>query len=258
MITNFRKFRAMKRILDSSILIVLFSTILTIKIGFSQVWFDLGVNGSAGTGLLTNPSLYSDSSFNVAPQIQSSVSFKVGINPTETDAVVIETGFFNRSYEIDQFDVPGLIPNQGYTQNINFSGIHSALLYRRTNESSFFEIGPMYTMNSNQRLNDNANVNNVNENFIKKNTFRIAAGIGGVVIGSERVTLVSGFRLIYDLSDLRDESAFGESFPYQSYNDQSLHRVLKAIDFQLSLELNISLGFLYRTQCGKRQLIFEW
>ena len=93
--------------------------------------------------------------------------------------------------------------------------------------------------------------------FFEKSCYRLLAGLGGFVFGTERVTLVTGIRLIYDLSDLRASSFQGQAFPFQNYNDSSLHHTLRALDFQINLELNDSLGFLYRSQCGKRQLIFQ-
>lgn len=227
------------------------------NLSFCQVWFDFGLNGGVGTGFFTNSKLYSDNRFNVIPKIHNNVSFKMGINPTELDAIVLEIGSYNRVYEIDQFMIPGFDDNSVFNQNIAFNGFQTAILYRRTNESSFIEIGPMLHRITSQNVIDEANLSNSQEVFFEKSCYRLVAGLGGFVFGTERVTLVTGIRLIYDLSDLRASSFQGQAFPFQNYNDSSLHHTLRALDFQINLELNVSLGFLYRSQCGKRQLIFQ-
>lgn len=243
--------------IKNKILITLFFFFL-LNVFYAQVWFDVGLNGSLGTGFYTNSNLYSNKSYNVIPKLQNSYSLKIGINPTEVDAAIVELGGFNRVYEFEQYDLPGLDPTIGYLQNFSFSGFESALLYRRTTESSFFEIGPMMTFNSNQIINDEASPSNTYGEYLKKRSYRFVAGIGGFILGSERLTLVSGLRILYDISDLRSATSEGQSFPFQNYNDNSRHSALRGLDFQINFELNVSMGFLYRSKCGKRQLIFQW
>jgi hypothetical protein len=224
----------------------------------SQVWFDIGLNGGMGTGFLTDSKIYSDSRFNFSPKLNNSFSLKIGINPSEIHSAVIEIGGFNRAYGIEQAYIPGAPSNTQFTEKITFSGFQTALLYRKTQDATFFEFGPMWSKITSQELTDEFSQIPFNSSVIHEQNFRLVAGIGGFVMGTERVSFVTGIRFLYDLSDLRAKSDFGQTFPFQNYNDASLSKNQKALDIQLNFELNISLGFLYRKACGKRNVAFKW
>lgn len=233
-------------------------SILLVCNTFAQVWFDVGFNGGIGTGFYTNKIFYNDQRFNLVPNIGNTASFKLGINATDRHSAVIELGYFKRSYGIDQAFVPNIDDFKVFYQQITFSGFQGALLYRNTNEGTFIEIGPMWNSIRNQQITDQVNSSSIPNNVINKKSVRGVFGLGGYLFGNERVTLVGGFRVLYDFSDLRDTSPSGISFPFYNYQDKTLNQSLHAIDFQLNLELNISLGFLYRASCGKRSVVFEW
>ena len=226
----------------------------------SQVWFDFGLNGSVGSGFYMGKSFYSDSRFNVVPQLNNTVALKVGVNPSEKHSVVIELGYANRAYAMDQALIPGKDENDVFTQQLFFSGFQGALLYRNTNEGSFIEVGPMINSISSQSLSDQASSLTSQPSFITDKSVRGVFGFGGYVLGSERVTLVAGLRFLYDFSDLRSINSDGElvSFPFYNYNEKTLNQPLHALDVQFNLELNVSLGFLARASCGKRKVVFEW
>jgi hypothetical protein len=225
---------------------------------YGQVWFDFGLNSSMGSGFYTGKTFYNDSRFNLVPKLNNAFGLKIGVNPAEKHSAVIELGYANRAYAIDQAFVPGKNENTVFTQQLNFSGFQGALLYRNTNEGTFVEIGPMFSMIQNQSLSDQASSSYTNQSILASRILRGVFGLGGYILGSERVTLVGGIRVLYDFSDLRSKEPVGEAFPFQNYNENALHQPLKAIDIQINLELNISLGFLARASCGKRKVIFEW
>jgi hypothetical protein len=223
----------------------------------AQVWFDIGLNGAVGTGFLTNSHLFNDTRFNVAPALNNAFALKIGINPSEQHSAVIELGYMNRSYEIDQAIVPNQDPNSVYTQNISFSGIQTGLFYRRTVEATILEVGSVMNFISKQSLSDPVNPMNEQNTYIGDKSIRGAIGISGFIIGTERVTLVTGLRFLYDFKDLRAAGQIGQQYPFQNYNDPSLFQPVRGLDVQLNMELNISLGFLYRARCGKRTLVFQ-
>ena len=225
---------------------------------FGQVWFDLGFNGSVGTGFYTNEIFYNDKRFNLIPKIGNTASFKLGINASDRHSAVLELGYFKRGYGLNQAFVPNQDDKKVFFQEIDFSGFMGALLYRNTNEGTFIEIGPMWSSIKNQQLTDDINSIVINENVITKQAFRGVFGLGGYMFGNERVTLVGGVRVLYDFSDLRASVTTENGFPFYNYTDKTLNRAIHAIDVQLNFELNISLGFLYRASCGKRSVVFEW
>ena len=77
-------------------------------------------------------------------------------------------------------------------------------------------------------------------------------------MGNERVTLVIGLRMMYDFTELRSDHAKELQFPFQNYPEILAPSPFGALEFQINFELNISLGFLYRGNCGMRTLMFEW
>jgi hypothetical protein len=234
-----------------------FLVIFLPNVVYTQVWFDIGLNGAIGTGFLTNSNLFNDTRFNVAPAFNNTFALKIGINPTEQHSAVLELGYMNRSYEIDQALVPNKDPNTVYTQNISFSGLQTGLFYRRTIDATFIELGSVMNFISNQKLVDPVNPQNEQNIYISDKSIRGVFGISGFILGTERVTLVTGIRFLYDFKDLRATNATGEQYPFQNYNDPSLFQPVRGLDVQLNFELNVSLGFLYRARCGKRSLVFE-
>jgi hypothetical protein len=84
-----------------------------------------------------------------------------------------------------------------------------------------------------------------------------AIGFGGYILGNERLTIVSGLRILYDLGDLRSKQAMDKHFPYHNYENLA-NKPFQACHILFSTELNVSLGFLVRKSCGKRTLMFHW
>ena len=119
------------------------------------------------------------------------------------------------------------------------------------------EFGPEFGFLQTQYFHD-ASVPSLNDNvFFKAQMIRAAIGFGGYILGNERVTIVSGLRILYDLSDLRSKQAMDKQFPYHNYENLA-NKPFQAFDIQLCMELNFSLGFLVRKSCGKRTLMFHW
>lgn len=221
-----------------------------------QFWFDVALSGSAGSSFLTNSEIYQDTRIDIAPKVSSNFSLKIGLNFTETESIVLDAGVINRNFHLIQKD----LPNQGTLEqhmNFGYSGFRFLPMYRHTKDGSYVEIGPEFGNIKTQYFRDDANGQISNNTLFGSKSLRGAIGFGGYLLGNERVTLVAGMRLLYDFQDLRSEEAQQEKFPYQNYTDQS-NSPFKAFDIQLSLELNVSLGFLVRSSCGRRQLLFKW
>ena len=68
----------------------------------------------------------------------------------------------------------------------------------------------------------------------------------------------NGLRMMYDFTELRSSYGKEISFPFQNYPEITNPSPLNALEFQVNFELNISLGFLSRTNCGRRTLMFVW
>jgi hypothetical protein len=219
--------------------------------GHTQVWFDFGINTGINTGFFLAKGLPSN-----VPQLGNSVAFKIGINPSEVHSVVIELGHAWRGYGMEYANIPGQDPNQEFNSTLQFTSFQTALLYRKITEGSFLEVGPMFSSTLTETTNDVLN-SQINDNIVQKNIYRGVIGVGGFLLGNERVTLVAGLRLLYDFSDIRSTYAKDNLYPLHPYTNPAVIPSLRAFDVQVNLELNVSLGYLYRASCGKRSVVFE-
>ena len=221
----------------------------------AQIWFDIGLNAGLGTGFITQKEFYQVNQVNFIPKLNTTYSGKIGVNFNDHHSIVFDLGLNNRNFSIDQNEVPGMEITETFRMDFGLSGFRFTPVYRYTNEGSFIELGPEFGRVSSQYINDINEVANVS---IFENYTRGMFGFGGYVLGNERVTLVVGFRVMYDFTELRTDYGKQISFPFNNYNEISNPSRLSALEFQINFELNISLGFLYKNNCGTRTLMFKW
>ena len=222
----------------------------------SQIWFDIAAGGSIGTGICSDLKLYDDTRIDVSPRASSNAFLKIGVNITETESILFDIGVLNRNFSLSQKELPD---SDNMTKNIfmGYTGFRILPMYRHTKEGSYIEIGPEFGSIQNQYYSDEANGSIAENAFFNERSFRGAIGFGGYILGNERITLVSGLRILYDFADLRSNDAVSAQFPYQNYEEKR-NTPFKAFEIQISLELNISLGFLVRSSCGRRKLLIQW
>ncbi len=223
---------------------------------YGQFWFDIAAGVSAGAGISSDFKLYDDTRIDVSPRISSNTFFKVGLNITETESILFDFGVSNRNFLFVQKNLTGS-ENMPKNISLGYTGFRILPMYRHTKEGSYIEIGPEFGSIQNQYYSDEVNGSIPNYSFFSERSFRGAIGFGGYILGNERVTLVSGLRILYDFTDLRSNNAVNAQFPYQNYDDKR-DSPFKAFDIQFSLELNVSLGFLVRSSCGRRKLLIQW
>lgn len=222
---------------------------------YGQFWLDVAASGSLGSGIISNLDIYNDSKIDIAPKISSNAFLKIGANINETESIVLDFGISSRNFQLNQKNLPNISGNQLLT--FGYNSIRILPMYRHTKEGSYIEIGPEFGFLQTQYFRD-ASTPSLNDNiFFKAQMMRAAIGFGGYILGNERVTIVSGLRILYDLGDLRSKQAMDNQYPYHNYENLS-NKPFQAFDFQLCLELNVSLGFLVRKSCGKRTLMFHW
>lgn len=236
------------------ITILFFSLFAPISI-VSQIWFDIGLNVGLGTSFITQNEFYQVNQVNFIPKLNTTYSGKIGVNFNDQHSLVFDLGINNRNFSIDQNEVPGMEINETFRMNFGLSGFRFTPLYRHTNEGAFIEIGPEFGKVSSQYIND---IDPFSNELVFEDYIRGVLGFGGYVLGNERVTLVVGFRIMYDITELRTDYGKQISFPFNNYNEISNPSRFSALEFQLNFEMNISLGFLYRNNCGVRTLMFKW
>ena len=239
---------------------IIFFFILTTSVFFTnpsygQFWFDVAAGGSFGAGIISNLDIYEDSKIDISPKIASNAFLKIGANINETESIVLDFGISIRNFQLIQKNLPNI--SGDHLLSFGYNSIRILPMYRHTKEGSYIEIGPEFSFIQTQYFQDASNIS-LNDNvFFKAKTMRAAIGFGAYILGNERVTLVSGLRILYDLGDLRSKQAIDNQFPYHNYENLA-NKPFQAFDIQLCLELNVSLGFLVRNSCGKRTLMFHW
>tara|TARA_B100001287_G_scaffold276728_1_gene288969 strand:- start:4058 stop:4795 length:738 start_codon:yes stop_codon:yes gene_type:complete len=226
------------------------------NISFGQIWFDISIGGSIGTSISSDFELYNDTRIDVLPKVSSNSFLKIGVNFTETESILVDVGVSNRNFKFTQND---LIDSENSSKNISlgYTGLRILPMYRHTKNGSYIEIGPEFGSIQKHYFSDRANGSISENSFFSKRILRGAFGLGGYILGNERISLVSGLRVLYDFSDLRSEDAINAKFPYQNYEEKR-DVPFKAFDFQINFELNISLGFMVRSSCGRRNLLIQW
>ncbi len=239
--------------LYTALIITIFHQAININ---AQLWFDVGLNNSLGTGIWSDFKIYEETQIDVIPKMSSNHSLKIGLNLNESESFVVDIGYLNRNFQLQQKNI-GNSNNPVERMSFGYSGLRILPLYRHTNEETYFEIGPEFGWIHKSYFTDEANGTLPENTLFEEYNIRGAIGFGAYLLGNERISLVTGMRVLYDFKDLRSETARKEGFPYQNYENQR-ESFFRAIDIQLCLELNISLGFLVRSTCGRRKLLISW
>jgi hypothetical protein len=210
----------------------------------AQTWFEMGLKGGPAVTLLTNSNLFDDVAYN--HRIAGTYFFggKIGINFGPHNGIAFHGGMtrlhqkFENLYEVRTFD------NRAIQVNLVDIGV----LYHRTKESGYFEVGPRISLVKNPtRMDDGGNALNISEQLYSS-YYGFDLGFGAFLIGNDHLTLMTGFRFSYGITPLSDnESLYApENAIYAT--SKSVH----VLTGMLCLELNYSLGYLVKRGCGQR------
>jgi hypothetical protein len=217
------------------------STVFTLN---AQTWFEVGLKGGPATTFLVNKNFMNDTQFN--PKLTPTYFFgaKVGINFGEHDGIAIHAGGtkvqqkFNNEYPLALFD------ERKFTSNL----IEIGLLYHRTSNSGYFEVGPRISLVQNGELIDDGGTSQDISDELIGTYYGMDLGFGSYVIGGDRLSLMMGLRFSYGIAPINlDERPIA---PIQAqYGDSRSVNIFSAM---LCVELNYSLGYLVRSSCGRR------
>ena len=86
-------------------LLALFIIVIQTSFINAQIWFDIGVNGSVGTSVWSDFKIYEDGKIDITPKIASNLSLKLAVNFNETEALVLDIGYLNRTFQLQQKDL---------------------------------------------------------------------------------------------------------------------------------------------------------
>lgn len=210
----------------------------------AQTWFEVGLKGGPATTFLVNKNFFDDTQFN--PRLTPTFFYgaKIGINFGEHDGIAIHGGGtkvqqrFVNEYPSATFD------DRKFTSNL----VEIGLLYHRTSNSGYFEVGPRISLVQNGELIDDGGESQDISDDLMGTYYGMDLGFGSYIIGNDHLSLMMGLRFSYGIAPINlDERPIA---PMQAqYGDSRSVNVFSAM---LCIELNYSLGYLVRSTCGKR------
>lgn len=233
-----KKTQIMNRLLVFTFLLVLPS------IYQAQTWFEVGLKGGPATTFLISKDIFDDTSFDHILTGTYFYGAKVGVNFGPHNGVALHAGGtklnqnFNNKYQTQTFD----------RRNFNAQVIELGVLYHRTKESGYFEVGPKMSLVQNAFISDDGGAKIDFEDHVNRAYYGADLGFGAYVIGNKQLSVMMGLRFSYGFSNMMDSAEPLAPMQAQYSNASSVH-VLSAM---FSIELNYSLGYLVRSTCGNR------
>ena len=238
--------------------LVLFGFLFTSVASYSQLWFDAGLKGGIGTGFLINKTLSSDDRLSVSPGMNYFYGGKFGINFGTEHSITFDVSYSNNSFNFLQ---TGLLDSkQSYKYTINYSTLTLAPLYRHTNDAQYLEIGPEFSFFKKGTIQDAAQPNTTIVAQDRINPLLIGAvfGIGGYIIGNQKISLSMGLRFHYNFNNLISSDFSSSNYPFTNYPDITTHSATNPLTVQAVFELNYSLAQVARASCGKRVALISF
>ena len=219
---------------------------------FSQTWIDLGLKGGYGLNFLYNQNAFEDRSIFYNISYGHTFGGKVGINFNEVNAVTVDvmSSGFNQSFNYKYLNTDSSFST--FTRKLNLNTLDFLLLYRRTTDASYFEIGPQYSLISKAGLTDNFNGNSqkdISSNLLNS-YYAAVMGFGSYIAGGDNFGITMGFRFSYALIDILSESGANAGFPY--YQTYETYKSTNPFTALFVMEFNYDLGHFARANCKKR------
>ena len=226
-----------------NILLFALATTLTFT-GLSQTWFEVGLKGGPATTFLVNRNLMDDPEFNPRLTLSYFYGAKVGINFGENNGIAFHGGIsevrqdFVNEYNLSFFD----------ERRFSARALDIGMLYHRTQESGYFEVGPRISLVQNASLADDGGEAYDITDEVNGAYYGLDLGFGSYVIGNEQISLMMGLRFSYGISPIVEDERPITPILVDYEERRSVH-VFSAM---LCFELNYSLGYLVRSTCGNR------
>lgn len=224
-------------------LLLIILTLLLSTHFHAQTWFEVGLKGGPASTFLLNKDIFEDSSYDHLLTGSYFYGGKIGMNFGPHNGIALHGGAtkvnqnFNNKYEAQTFD----------RRNFNAQVIDIGLLYHRTKESGYFEIGPKISLVRSTSISDDSGERINIEEHMNRSYYGADVGFGGYLIGNERLSLMVGLRFSYGYA-MMDKVEPITPLEAQYSNAGAVH----VFNTMLSFELNYSLGYLVRSSCGRR------
>lgn len=220
---------------------------------YAQTWIDIGLKGGYGVNYLVNKNFSNDRGFSQNLSFGHMYGGKVGVNFNENHALTVDvvSSAFDQSFTYSKDT-----NRTNYIRTIGFNALNFLVMYRKTLNASYFEIGPQYSMITKTRGSDNftqtKNVD-ISENLVKS-YYSAVMGFGGYLMGTENFRVTIGLRFSYALNDIISEKGKQTDFPsiakYESYQPSN------PLTAMVVIELDLDVGYFTKTKCKKKKTSF--
>ena len=181
---------------------ILFVALLLNFSSFSQLWFDIGARGTVGSSFWINTNTYGTSAMSPRLGVSWGVGARFGMNFGEGPGIVFEGMFgqHNAGYKQNMDDGAG-----GYYELKRKSKISLAeanVMFRWLKNSSYVEIGPSFAFPLNPSDVDEQDMYAAPADYFSTIMYGATFGVGGLIVGNEKVGLMLGLKVNYNISDL--------------------------------------------------------
>ncbi len=217
----------------------------------AQVWLELGAKGMMGLTGFYNKNIVDDprhdSQFGLGLSVGGMAALNFGEHHGLNIEVLSATHHQAMSYRGDD-DV-------NKTINIEWKGVDTYFMYRWYRDNgAFLEIGPKITYINDAQQSFSTDWSEAKGYYASRYT-SAAFGVGGFVTTSQWLSIKTGLRAEYALTDFVSEAGQAAGYPayYTSFNTYRETRPFRAGFY---LEVTFGVGGIAKSMCGSRGLIF--
>ncbi|MEZ4938569.1 MAG: outer membrane beta-barrel protein [Crocinitomicaceae bacterium] len=227
----------------------------------AQTWFDIGARGTVGTSFWINSNAYGNSAISPRLGVSWGAGARFGINFGEGPGIVFEGMFGQHTAGYKQQMEDGSGGTFELKRKSKMSLAEANVMFRWLKNSSYVELGPSFAFPLNPTDVDEQGLYEAPANYFNKIMYGVTFGVGGLIVGNEKVGLMLGLKVNYNISDLI--SADGKSNDYQMVNPSNnwnfgSYKGTHPLTIQLAVEVNYSLGYLVKASCGKRTYLMSF
>jgi len=215
-----------------------------------QVWLELGGKGMMGFTGFTNANISSDAQHDASLGLATSIGGLACLNFGDYHGLNFEI-LSNTHHQ--SMTYRGGAENQAV--NIEWKSVDLYLMYRWYRDNgAFLELGGKSTVIGEVQQSLGTDWAKVNDKYADR-YYSAAFGVGGFVTATKVLTVKTGLRAEYALTDLISDQGMAEGYPtfYTTYDAYEETRPFRAGFY---LEVTFGVGGIAQSQCGARGIIF--
>ena len=235
-------------------LLTLITCIFILSSSYCQTWFDLGLKGGFGTGIIMNNNIWDDPDYNHRLSPSYSFGGKIGFNFNDNHEITLDILFnkFQQDFLYNQFDsITQSDPL--YKSSLSYGSISYLLMYRNNKDGRYSEIGTSIESLLNSSRTDENSQPAIDLERFNKTQLNVVAGFGAYLLGSENFGITTGIRISYGIKDIFSEN--GKSINLPTLKQYDTYSASHPLSILFVLEANFDFAYVAKAQCSRRKLI---